>query len=213
MRSVRIALVAGLTLLAVAIALTLLGSPLSVAATNRPPGGEAQQIASTRGGGDYCQAGETLPRGTSAIRVSLSASIGPRVRLAVSSGGRELTSGAEDPGWTGLVVGVPVRPLARTVSAATVCVSFHVAHETVALLGQRTPAASAARAGRAALAGRMWIEYLRPGSRSWASLAAAVVRHMGLGRAWSGSGIVFLALALLVAVGVLASALVLVELR
>jgi hypothetical protein len=36
------------------------------------------------------------------------------------------------------------------------------------------------------------IEYLRRGSSSWWSLALAVARRMGLGRAWAGTWIVLL---------------------
>ena len=81
------------------------------------------------------------------------------------------------------------------------------------LSGKPTPAAIAARADGQPTRGRMWIEYLRPGTRSWASLTSSVVRDMGFGRAWSGSGIAFVVLALLAAVAVLASRLVLTEMR
>jgi hypothetical protein len=213
MRGARIALVAGLTLLAIAIGFTLLRSPLSVAATNKPRGEEEEVIASTRRGTSYCQAGETLPRGTSAIRVSLRAALGPRLRLVVSSGGHPITGGEQASGWTGWVVSAPVRPLPRTVSGVMICVSFQVQHETLVLFGKKTPAAIGAREGQRPLQGRMWIEYLRPGTRSWASLASSIVRNMGFGRADGGVGIVILALALLTAVAALASSLLFVELR
>lgn len=213
MRGVQVALGAGLTLLAVAIGLTLSGSPQSVAATNKPHGLQEEPISSTRRPTSYCQAGETLPRGTSAIRISLGASIGPHVRLLVSAGGHAIRGGEQDSGWTGRVVAVPVRPLSRTVAGVTICASFVPAHETLVLSGKPTPAAIAARADGQPTRGRMWIEYLRPGTRSWASLTSSVVRDMGFGRAWSGSGIAFVVLALLAAVAVLASRLVLTEMR
>jgi hypothetical protein len=213
MRSVKVALVAGLTLLAIAIGLTLLRSPMSVAGTNKAHHQEEEPIAITSQGAGYCQAGETLPRGTSTIRISLSASIGPRVRAIVSSGGRTLTSGEAESGWTGYVVAIPVRPLPNAVSGVEICASFRLAHETVVVLGKTTPATAAAREGRRALRGRMSVEYLRPGDRSWASLASSIFRNMGFGRADSGTGIVFIALALLVAVAALATRLVLTDLR
>lgn len=213
MRGVKVALVAGLSLVAVAIGLTLARSPKSVAATNKPHGQQETAISSTRRRTSYCQAGETLPRGTSAIRVSLAASIGPRVSLLASAGGHVIISGEQDSGWTGSVLAIPVRTLPHTVTGVTICVSFAPAHETVGLLGEHTRAAIAAREGRRPTQGRMWIEYLRPGTRSWASLVSSVVRNMGFGRAWSGSGIVLVALLLLGAVAILATRLVLTEMR
>jgi hypothetical protein len=214
MRRVEIALVAGLTLLAIAIGLTLLRSPTVVAATNKPPGLlEEEQLSSTRSGTRYCQAGETLPRGTSAIRIGLSASIGPNVKLVVSAGGRTLASGEADSGWTGWVVAVPVKPLPHTVSGVTICASFRTANETLVLLGTKARGAIPARENGRPLAGRMSIEYLRPSTRSWASSVASVAHNMGLGRAWAGTWIVFLALALLASVAGLVSRFVLLEIK
>jgi hypothetical protein len=213
MRSVKVVLVAGLTLVAVAIGLTLARSPKSVAATNKPDGQQESAISSTRRRTSYCQAGETLPAGTSAIRISLAASIGPRVSLFASAGGHVITSGEQDSGWTGSVIAVPVRPLSHTVAGVTICASLTPAHETVVLSGEHTRAAIAAHESGLPTQGRMWIEYLRPGTRSWASLASSVVRNMGFGRAWPGSGIVLVALLLLAAVAILATRLVLTEMR
>ena len=57
------------------------------------------------------------------------------------------------------------------------------------------------------------IEYLRAGRSSWWSLASSVAHRMGLGRAASGTWIVFLVIALMILVATLASRLVLRELR
>lgn len=212
MRSVQIALAAGLAVVCVAVGLSLLRSPMSVAATNRPSGESEQPIASTDRGASYCQPGEALPRGTTAIRVWLDASYGPRVRLAVSSGGHPVTEG-EQAGWTGGSVTVPVKPLPHAVSDATVCATFHLHDETVIVQGNTpAPGRQAARMGPHSTGASMWIEYLRPGSRSWASLAASVFGHMEFGRATPGPWVVLLALGLLAAVVTLASQLVLKEL-
>jgi len=213
MRSVKIALVAAMALLGIAIGLTLLRSPANVAGTNKTSFQEPETIASTRHSTSYCQAGETLPRGTLAIRISLAASIGPSVSVSVSSGGHPITGGEQESAWTGWVVTVPVKPLAHAVYGATVCVSFHPHHETVALAGRRSPATVAAREGQRPLPGRMSIEYLRQGKRSWALLAPSIVRHMGYGRALAGTAIVFVALALLVTLAALATRLVVTDLR
>lgn len=211
MRSVKVALVAGLASLAAALVLTLSASPMRVASTNRVPGTETP-IASTRAGATYCQAHEVLPGGSSAIRVWLDAAAGPRVEVTVSSGSRVLASGARGSDWIGSSVTIPVKPLARTVVGTTVCVSFHLHDETIIVQGKAAPAAVAAHEGHRALAGRMLIEYLRPGARSWLSQATEVARRLGLGRAAAGTWVALVAFALLVAAVVLASRLLLREL-
>lgn len=198
MRSVKVALAAGLTLLALAIGLTLLGSPMSVARANRPAGQPEEPVASTTQSAHYCEAGEVLPSGTSALRIWLEAAAGPRVHVAVYSKGRLIAGGQRGSDWIGGAVTVPVRPLAYTASPVSVCVSFALRDETVIVQGSTEPS-------------RMWIEYLHPGTRSWLSRAGEVVRHMGFGRAAAGTWIVFLALALLVAAAGLASRLLLRE--
>jgi hypothetical protein len=198
MRSVKVALAAGLTLLALAIGVTLLGSPTSVARTNRPAGQPEEPVATTTQSARYCEAGEVLPSGTSALRIWLEAAAGPRVIVAVYAKGRLITGGQRGSDWIGGAVTVPVQPLAHTASPVTVCVSFALRDETVIVQGSTAPL-------------HMWIEYLRPGTRSWLSLTGEVVRHMGLGRAGAGIWVVLLALALLLAAAGLASRLLVKE--
>lgn len=213
MRRVTIALVAGLTLLAITIGLILAHAPMTVAGTNRPAGQPEEPIAVSHEYNSYCQTGETLPQGTSALRVWLDTIYGPRVEVTVSSHGHRLTSGERGSGWVGGSVTIPVKPLPRTASAVTVCVSFRVRDETVAVQGNATPAASATREGGGqALPGRMWIEYLHPGERPWASLLTSAARRMGLGRAAAGIWVVFLAIGLVAAVILLTARLVVKEL-
>jgi hypothetical protein len=211
MRGVKIALAAGLALLVLALGLELAHSPMSVAHANGVPS-EEDRIVTTDRGASYCQARELLPRGTTAIRLSMLAFLGPRLRVVVYSGGRAVTSGERGSGWATRVVTVAVRPLSRTIADATVCVSFHMRDETLTVFGYSTAAKIAAHDGREALPGRMWIEYLHPGTRSWASLVGSILRNAGFGRAASGFGIVLLAILLLAGVCVLAARLVLEEL-
>jgi hypothetical protein len=192
----RVALAAGLALLAVAAALVLSRSPPVLAGTNAVhPVNIA--LGSVPGAGSACQAGETLPAGTTAIAISLEASAGPRVTLTVRSGKRVLASGRSASGWLGTAVAIPVGPPARTVRDATVCVAFAGAEERVTFLGVRSPEGSAARGSAGVLAGRMTIEYLRPGRSSWWSSALTVARRMGLGRAWAGAWVAVLVAALM----------------
>ena len=211
MRRVTIALAAGLALLLLAIGVTLARSPMVVARSNGTPLKE-ERIATTFHGATYCQGEELLPAGTTAIRLSLAAFTGPRVSVSVNARGRAITGGMRGSGWTGRVVTIPLKALARAVPAATVCASFQLHNEHITVFGKTTPRTSAAYDGPHALAGRMWIEYLRPGSRSWASLAPSTARRLGLGRVAAGTWNALLVVELLAAIVALASMLVVREL-
>ena len=71
------------------------------------------------------------------------------------------------------------------------------------LMGALTAPRLAAHTRRGeALAGRLRLEYLGRGSSSWLSLAPSVIRHMALGRAWSGTWVAFAVAALMLAAAV-----------
>lgn len=213
MRGVRITLLLGLTLLAGGVGLVLLHSPMSVAATNGVTPDTQRAVALASRDTSYCQAGETLPPRTSAIRVSMVAALGPRVRVEVSSNAGAITGGEQGSGWTGESVTVPVKLVPRAIPAATVCVSFHLRDGTVYLLGEKTPADIAAREGTQTLPGRMRLEYLHAGSRSWASLIPAVITALGFSHAMAGVLVVLVVLGLVATTVLLASSLVLTDLR
>jgi hypothetical protein len=197
MRNARGALAAGLALCAIALAIVLSGSPQVLAGSTNgiEPGGAP--LTTVPGSGSACQSEETLPAGSSAIRLSLEATAGPRVAVTVLSGKAVVTRGEGVQGWLGKVVTVPIKPLKRTVRHATVCFVFTGAHEQVSFLGVPTPKRRAARSGTRVLPGRISIEYLRRGRSSWWSLARSVARRMGLGRAWAGTWVVLLVAALM----------------
>jgi len=100
------ALLAGLTLTAIALALVLSGSPLVVVHRNVIP--HLRPLAETDKAAEICQGRERLPAGISAIRVTAGAITGPRIHLIVSSGGRVVTSGVAGGGWTSAAVTIPV---------------------------------------------------------------------------------------------------------
>jgi hypothetical protein len=200
MSGARIALVAGLGLIATAIAVTLTRSPPSVAHTNRVS--DDAELASATGGASVCQAGEQLASGTSAIRLSLEMVVGTPVTVKVLSGGRVVAKGRRGSGWTAASVTVPVASLPHAVDNASICFHLAATRGPVQLLGEKTPRAVAMTDERGTpLAGRMKIEDLRAGSSSWWSLAVGVARRMGFGHAASGTW-----LALLVALAALAIA-------
>jgi hypothetical protein len=208
-RSVQIALAAGLALLAIAIAVVLSRAPLTVAGTNSIPAHSPVYFASGRAVG--CQPSGTIPEGTTAIRVSVSQNTGPKVTLEALSGPFVVARGERQAGW-GITetVTVPVKRVARTIPNAKICVAFGRAIEPVQINGVLVRATSAAGPPTADV--RFAVEYLRPGSSSWWSLASTVARRMGFGHAPSGTWIVFLLLALSIAIVVLASWLILREL-
>jgi len=210
-RGLKLVLAAALAAVAIALALTLLQSPMSVSASNKVVGSETL-IATTTKGASYCQQHEALPARTTAIRLWLDATAGPRVRVVVYSAGRAIAIGTRGSDWIGSSVTVPAKPLARTALDTTICVSFPLRDETVLVQGQAAPATVAAHEGRRPLAGRMWIEYLRPGTRSWWSLATEVARRLGLGRAPTGTWVALAALLLLAGAVVVSSRLLLREL-
>src|ERR1700691_1369592 len=178
--SVRVALAAGLTVIATAIAVTLSRSPLALAGTNSIP------LQTLSGVIDTCQGGEVLPSGTTAMRIWIRADIGPSVSVVALSGARVVTRGGHEAGWTGEVLTIPVAPVRHAVAGARVCVRVGQTVETVDLLG-----APASRGAGGEPEFRMRIEYLRPGGNSWWSLARSVAHRMGLGRAPSGTWMAF----------------------
>ncbi len=191
---IKIVLAAGLALIALATVAVLLHSPETVAATNGVV--PRTSLASTFKDAQACQAGETIPAGTTAIRLQIVATTGPRVSVQVRQGRRLLTSGTLAPPWYGSVVTVPVARVEHVVRHATVCFQLSDLSGEIQAYGSPTPPAQAAHAAGKALPGRIAIYYLRRGAQSWLSLAGSVAEHMELGRAASGSAIVVVIAAL-----------------
>lgn len=200
-RAVRIALVAGLIALALALAARLSRAPLVLAGTNTVP--VEAHLKVRKGETSFCQSNEVLPSGTSAIRLWISVNIGPRVTVAALSGSRTIAQGAQSAGWTGAVVTIPIAPVPpRRSSNVTVCIGLGPLVERIYLAGGQP------RAG-GGTSSKMRIEYLRPGQRSWWSRATSVAQRMGLGRYPSGGWIALVPLVLMAAAAVLTSWLIL----
>jgi len=164
-------------------------------------------------GFQLCQANEVLPAGVSAIRLSVAAYYGSRLRLKAFSGGRVITEGSRGPDWTGTSVTVPVKPLSHTISPVRLCLYIGPNSEAIYFFATQTPAQESAVSGSGALLGnRLGVEYLASGHGSWWSRILTVARHMGIGHALNGTWVVLLIAALVGAVGILALRLVLREL-
>jgi hypothetical protein len=188
-RRARLALAGGLALVGIAVGGTLVQAPTVTIATDGIA--EETEVAGTRNAAKACQAGETVPAGTTAIRLALAAELGPPVTVTVLSRGILVAHGTRGPGWTDASVTVPVRRVARTIPDARVCFKLGDPIETVAIFGRKTAATGALSSGAQQLPGRVAIEYVRTGSSSWLSLVPSIARRMGLGHAWGGTWIVF----------------------
>jgi hypothetical protein len=207
---IRVALAVALALIALAFVLTLAHAPLSVA---RRGVATEHTLVSTTKPAAACQAGEMLPRGTTALRLSLTAALGPQVTVKVLSGQRAVTHGTTQPGWSDASVTVPVQPLSHTVSPVTVCLALAQMNGKVSMRGSLTSRAQAATSGGERLPGRMNIEYLRPGGSSWWAQATSVAHRLGLGRTASGTWNAVLVIVLAASFITLSSWLVVKELQ
>jgi hypothetical protein len=208
--SVKIALAAGLTVIAAAFAATLAHAPLTVARGNSTASGG---LVSTNLPAPICQSDEALPQGTSAIRLALLAALGPRVSVRVLSGARVLTHGTRPAGWSAGTVTVPVAPVAHAAAPVKVCVALAAMNGLLTLRGWLSRPAVAAISGGSPLPGRMGIEYLRPSHRSWWSRAAGVIGRLDLGHALPGLWNALLAIVLALALVAFSSWLVVREVR
>lgn len=185
---IKIVLAAGLASIAVAVLAVLSHSPETVAATNGVA--PATVLMTTTENAEACQADETIPAGTNAIRLQMVATTGPRVSIRVLQGSRQLTQGAQGPAWYGAVVTVPVPTVQRTARHARVCFQLRDVSGEVRAYGSPSGPRRAARANGKPLPGRVTIYYLHTDPQSWLSLAGGVIEHMQLGRAASGGAIV-----------------------
>jgi hypothetical protein len=212
MRRVRTALAAGLALTVAAVTVVLSQSPVTVLASNSTAAGES--LAFAAGDASACQSGEQIPRGTVAIRLSLGAFTGSAVSVEVLAGTHVVASGERGSGWDGHTVTVPVGSVSHAISPAQVCFAGLVAGgERLTVFGSRAASSLAAHArGGAALSGRLRIEYLGKGTSSWLALLPSVVRNMALGRAWSGTWVVFMVAMLMLATTILVFSLLVREL-
>jgi hypothetical protein len=220
-RSVKATLAVGIAVVAGIVAFALTRSPPRVVA------GSANRTYAYLGKGDsnlgVCQAHETLPADVSAIRLSLWAFIGWDMHVVVYRDSRVLTTGSRGSNWTSESVTVPVSPLDRATSDATLCFTIAPNSEPAVLLGAATPEQEGAvlfmhgkpspsSPGGSRIPGRIGVEYLSAGRGSWWSRISSVATHIGLGRAFSGTWIAFFIAALVAAIGVLAVRLTLREL-
>lgn len=177
----------------------LLQAPREVISTNNIT--VAQEVGLLGPHTTVCQADERLPASTAAVRVSLIAYIGPAVSVTVTREGRVVAGGHRNAGWVSSYLTLPLAPSPPAPIDATICLSRGGGAQLAGVLGNVTPRSVAATSNGRPLSGRMRVEYLKRGERSWLSLAKHVARRLGLGHAPSGTWIV-LPLALMMAMAV-----------
>jgi hypothetical protein len=183
----RVALTMTLGLLTVAALLVgvLSQAPRTVLASNSLP--VRGRLGPLRPHTAVCQSHERLPRASAALRLSLNGYIGPAVTLTVSHAGRIVGRGHRSAGWLGSSLTFPLEPEAARGLDATICLTRDSGPLFLGINGGYAPRSRAATVDGKALPGRMRIEYLASGRRSWLSLAEQVARRLGLGHAPSGT--------------------------
>lgn len=208
MRGPTTALLVGLMLIAIAIGVVLSRAPLHVVGTNSTAPYGVEDIEGATGG---CQPSGTLPRGTSAIHIALGANIGPRVAVDVYVGSRLLTRGERRAGWgVDTSVTVPVKALPETVREGEVCTTIGRSIGVLEIGGTYLSPSP----GEEGIDGvQLHMEYLRPGRRSWLSLAPSIAHELGWGHVPGGPWVTFLLLGLMVVLILLATRLSFEELR
>jgi hypothetical protein len=183
MSPVRVVVGGGLAIIVAILILTLLGSPLTVAAVSTEG---SESIVQTAHRARLCQGNERIPGGTTAVRYDAYAFTGPRVSLNVLRQGKVIAHGERAAGWTGGSVTIPIDRVPRAMSGVELCLTaFLTGTEATAFFGSKAATTNAAQGHQGE---RLRIEYLRPGPSSWLSLSREVARRLGLGRAASGAG-------------------------
>jgi hypothetical protein len=189
----------------------LLQTPERVIASNSVT--IAGELGSAPSGSTVCQAGERLPASTQTLRVSLAGYLGPEVSLSVLRGGVAVARGEHHAEWVGGSLTFGLRPAIRSETAATICITRDSTRRALSLLGGESAPGAVATEGRTPLAGRMRVEYLTRGNRSWLASAESVARRLGLGHSPGGTWIVLLLVAMMACACVLGTRLLIGEER
>jgi hypothetical protein len=203
MRGAKVALIAGLALLAVGIGVVAAQHPAALARANGAmPDVNLTTITSPA---RLCQAHELVPAGTTAVVAWLGAFTGPRVLAEIVEDGRVVARGEHGPAWSGRSVTIALRPISRPRADVTVCFKLAPKYEAVVPRGSASGHPATSEDGRS-LPGQMTIEYLRPARGTWFSEGSGAVRRLGLGRIPSGLWAPMLVILLAIAmVGLVAS--------
>jgi hypothetical protein len=158
-----------------------------------------------------CQDGETVPKGTGALRVYAGtyAKPGPPLTVTVSARGLGRHTGAVASGWTEPSVVVPLSGAELGGTGARVCVRNH-GHAPIALTGNAADPSVGLRAHGQTLSARMRLEYTPAKAQSWWSMLPTLADRAGAMRGAFPSGAtlwLWIALLALVVAGAVAAVL------
>jgi hypothetical protein len=206
---IRATIAIGFALIIVAVGVGLARSPLVRAGTDGTP--LSGEVGATSVPTTICQGEETVPAGTTTIRLSMLSLLGPRIKLVARAGGQVVSTGQIGYGWTGSVVSIPVSRVRGTHSHASICATLAKRRQLVNVRGMNTQISPAIN-GNAPMTGRMNIEYLRPDNKSWLSLVTPTARRIGL-NIGGGGGIVLVPFLLLMSIAAVSSWLLVRDLR
>ncbi|HEX3693137.1 MAG TPA: hypothetical protein VHU13_07315 [Solirubrobacteraceae bacterium] len=212
-RSVLAVLAVGLTAIVVAVLTVLSHRPLVVVGSNAIAASNYVELEDEKQRLSNCQAAGLIPSGTTAIRVAAEGIYySPPLTLQVLSGNRvvrEATHPGGGPPAPNVTVGVA--SFASALRGARICLAVGPTLGAVRYSGKPSPGAAIASnpLGQAEL----HVEYLRPGTRTWASLFSSAARDLGYGKAPSGAWVAYLVIVLMLLLVLGVGRLVLEELR
>ncbi len=153
-------------------------------------------VDTLRGAHRLCQDDELLPAGTGALELTVTGRGHPAmaVELLDTATGAPVAAGTTDA-WGVASATVPLHPRIARDRDVHVCVGLHAPGAGAAAMLYGAPAAGAQSAtdDGQRLGGRLRIDYVSSGARSWASFAPTVVARIGRTHAWSGTPVALFA--------------------
>jgi hypothetical protein len=164
-------------------------------------------VANAEGGSTLCQQGVTLPAGSTSLHAQMTpveAAVGPAVVVTLRQGTRVLDRVPKAAGWSGIELIVPIARAPRDYEHVEVCASVARGSGVVGAIGDRAaPGMGVLTLDGAPVGAAMRVDWYRPGSESWWTLATTVVVRIGRGHGgWGGPWVAWTALGLvLVAAG------------
>jgi hypothetical protein len=148
-------------------------------------GGALNGLAVTiQRGQQLCQPGELIPADTAAIRLLAGApgsQRGPALAAELQSLPSSHPSGTLAAGWRAGTITIPLAPRVGHDAGATVCVR-DLGPGAVSFGGSVPAGSWVLMIDGRGLGGRVRIDYMRPGSESWLSLAPALAHRITIGK-------------------------------
>jgi hypothetical protein len=148
-----------------------------------------------------CEPGEIIPAGTGALRLrgKPQGGRGPALSSTVTGPAGQVTNGSRGGGWQPGLVSIPLRRVVQDTVTATVCLT-DIGPVGASFGGSVPDGSFIVDIDGHPLAGRLRIDYMRPGRESWLSLLPELQRRVAIGkgdlvRHWAFYGFLVLMLA------------------